>query len=484
MDADVCIAGGGPAGIALARRLAGRGARVVLLESGGLEFDSETQALYEGEVAGADYWALATTRLRFFGGSSNHWTGWCRPLDALDFEERSWVAESGWPISREELEPYYEEAQGVCELGPFDYRPSTWAERTGTRLLPLDPELAETTIWQFSPPTRFGTRYRSQLQAAPDVHVYLNANLVHVGLSPRATSVEMVRVARLDGTQFFVRARAFVLALGGIEIPRVLLASNDVQPSGIGNQHDLVGRFFLEHPHSIVGTLVCRSEPEALRLYEAVSEIPGGGPAAVRASLSLPASVQRRERLLNFNVNLEPLVGPAARARNAAAAATLLRELHGIEARASFELLARAEQLPSPASRVRLGTKRDRLGMPHAVLEWRHHARTRHSMQKSLELIARALGMAGLGRVYSYIHADARSAGAWPELAGGHHHMGTTRMHTDPRHGVVDADCRVHGIDNLFIAGSSVFPSAGYANPTLTLVALALRTADRVQELL
>ncbi|MFC1643189.1 FAD-dependent oxidoreductase, partial [Myxococcota bacterium] len=156
LRASVCVAGGGAAGIALARQLARSGRDVILLESGGLQMEADTQALYRGETRGSLYFALDAARLRYFGGTTNHWTGWCRPLDRCDFEQRDWIPLSGWPLSISELSPYFLGAQELCELGPFDYDASNWAKRTGQPLLPLDEELAETAVWQFSPPTRFG----------------------------------------------------------------------------------------------------------------------------------------------------------------------------------------------------------------------------------------------------------------------------------------------------------------------------------------
>ncbi|MFZ5896360.1 MAG: FAD-dependent oxidoreductase [Myxococcota bacterium] len=474
LDADVCIIGAGPAGLTLALEL--RGLRVVLLESGGFYPAPATQTLAEGEVAGEPYWALETSRLRCFGGTSAHWTGWCRPLDRGDFEARPWVEESGWPFAYDELVPYYHRAQAVCGLGEFDYDAARWAQRLGFSLLPLDKSSLVTSLWQLSRPIRFGEAYRDAIASSPDVQAYLHATVTELHWLPRSQRVELALARTLEGRSLRVRAQVFVIAAGGIDNARLLLASN--APYGIGNGNGLVGRFFLEHPHAAIG-IVLAQRSEAWRAYENVFDVPGAAPPAVRATLAIAPEVQRRERLLNSSVGIEPLQGVPAFSGAAGMTARLLaRKFQGIDAGVMFELYARAEQYPSADSYVRLTNQRDAVGMPRVALHWRHHPHTLWSMRRSLELIAEAFGAAHIGRLYSYMHDGPRRIGAFPEIFGGYHHMGTTRMHADARRGVVDANCRVHGTGNLFVAGSSVFPNGGYANPTLTLVALALRLAD------
>lgn len=485
IDADICIIGAGPAGLTLASELDGCGAKVALLESGALEPDAATQALAAGDVVGALYWALDTSRLRYFGGSSNHWTGWCRPLDPDDFERRRFVGYSGWPLARAEIEPFYERAQQVCDLGAFDYDARSWAARTSAPLLDLDEARVKTAIWQFSAPTRFGRKYRAQLEHSSDVSVYLNGNVVELLAEPGGRRVRSVEVACLDGLRFRVHAQLVVLAAGGIENARLLLVSRSEHIGGMGNQHDLVGRFFIEHPHSAVGVLLCGAEMDAFRLYSGLIDIPGASPAAVRASLCLPPELRDRERLLNVSVGFEPMMRPPSYAASQAdGTCELARQLQGVKLFNRLELTVRAEQAPTADSRVRLSSRKDALGSQLPALDWRHDPLTLRSIRRTVEIAAEALARARLGRVYSYIHADATPTltGVWPELSGGHHHMGTTRMHEDARYGVVDRDCKLHGVENLYVAGSSAFPTAGYANPTLTITALALRLAGMLEE--
>jgi choline dehydrogenase-like flavoprotein len=480
----VCIAGGGAAGITLARRLASAGIGVVLLESGGRTLEERTQALYDGDIAGAPYFPLSFGRLRYLGGTTNHWTGWCRPLDPEDFARQPWVPHTGWPIDATELEPFYRLAQQTCELGPLEYSPEYWAKVTRQRLLPVDPDLVETAIWQFSPPTRFGDRYLPDLNRLEHLNVILHANLVDVETTRRGSRVERVRVKTLEGKQFFVRPGALVLALGAIENARVLLACDHGHPGGLGNENGVVGRFFMEHPHSTIGAVLASFGEQEARLYQDVFNLPDRAPPAVRAALVLPRHVLEREKLIGFSLALEPNVPypPLGKALKDGVQ-ELVTGVQRVSPQRLYQLYARMEQTPHKDSRIRLSSKRDSLGMRRAVLEWKVDALTRRTLNRGMEIFSAAFGKARLGRVYSFCHTrDLYRAGAWPDIMGGHHHMGTTRMGDDPETSVVDRNCRVHSVENLYIAGSSVFATSGFANPTLTIVALAHRLANHLAE--
>lgn len=478
-EADVCIAGAGAAGITLARSLAGSGLSVMLLESGGFERDEPTQALYEGKVVGQDYWALHTSRLRYFGGSTNHWTGWCRPLDPIDFEARPGML-GGWPIDYAELLPFYELAQRDCELGRFEYRADVWAERYRARLTSLSDPLWETIAWQFSPPTRFGHTYRSELVDSDAVHLVTHANLANIGLAPPGRRVERFDVRCLSGPAFSVRAQAYVIALGGLENPRVLLASNDVNPAGVGNQYDSVGRYFSDHPHSVIGQIMLGADFEEGGYTGVIKQ---GDGAAVRFSWALSEEARRRLDLPGISVTVDPLTPEAAGDDlESIGVGSLMEQLHAAPTKYKFALFLRAEQPPTRESRVKLGSTRDALGMRRIELEWRVPAPLDDKVRQAVKMLAVTLGQRSIGRVRSFPHAESKPKDAWPTLWGGHHHIGTTRMSEDPRYGVVDQNCKVHGVDNLFCAGSSCFSTAGYANPTLTVCALSRRLGAHLRE--
>jgi choline dehydrogenase-like flavoprotein len=490
-DADLCIVGAGAAGITIARDLAGSPVRICLLEGGGFEASEASQELYEGGMlsryterpGSLDY--LRASRLRFFGGSTNHWAGWCRPLDALDFEPRPWVPHSGWPFRRETLEPWYRRAAETCEIPPFGDEPPLPAE--GPRAAyPLDARRVATRRFHISPPTRFGERYRREIVEAPNIRLFLDANAVALHADPPVARLDRIAVRAGDGRAFTVRPRGAVLATGGIENARLLLLSNHEQPEGLGNRHDRVGRYFMDHPFVdragrwwLAAPATPAGEPAELYRQTGPDPVVGG---RSRGVFVVDARVREREQLLHGMVQVADLwrwrtdAFDAGVAHLAGAAATLgSGESH--QQVLSATLLCVGEQAPNPESRVTLMEARDRFGLRRAQLDWRLTELDARSVRRTAEIAADALGAALAGRARLLLS----ETDPWPETTGRSHHMGTTRMHDDPRRGVVDADCRVHGLANLWIAGSSVFPTCGYANPTLTLVALAHRLADRLR---
>lgn len=504
IESDVCIVGGGAAGITLARELSASPLRVCLLESGGLEFDPEVQDLYRGEVVGFPYYDPDKFRLRFFGGTTNHWQGVCRPLDRVDFERRAWIPGSGWPFGRAELEPYYERAHTVCELGPLDYGLETWRTE---RAVPFDlpQETIESRVYQQSPPTRFGRAYRDEIRRAANVKAYLHANAVEIETDRPPRTVRGLRVACLSGTRLAFRARRYVLATGAVENARLLLASRKAAANGLGNEHGWVGRTFMEHI-SAVGAIFLPSTSLDRSFYEthAVRGVP------ITGHLALPPDLLRRDRLVNAQVFVRPytvrhtlrssaaLVGAKMAFESGTLDDDLMDHVRALISQIDdlaiqsydawfgaglqgFALIAVVEQAPNPDSRVTLSEERDALGVPRVRVDWRFGELERRTLTRLYETIARAVGQVGLGRVR--ILPDDAETGWPPGARGAWHQMGTTRMDVDPTRGVVDQDGRVHGLDNLYVAGSSMFPTSGYANPTLTLVALTLRMADHLKTL-
>jgi choline dehydrogenase-like flavoprotein len=512
-DYDVCIVGGGAAGITLALELADRGRRVCLLEAGGESYAPVAQGYLEGDVAGDRYPPLRSTRMSVLGGSTQVWAGWCRPLEPADFEPRPDLDGPGWPFTRDALLPYYERAHAVCGLAEFEYDPALWADRLGLEPLLGDGELSHAMFHVRA--LQFGVAQRARLAAAPGLDVFLHAPVTGLEVDAGG-AVQGVRVRPEDGGQAVVRAGDYVVAAGGIENARLLLISAPDPARAPGNQHDLVGRFFTDHPFINPGWLVLDHGPRRLDLYfprPAPNRVPPArdGGALVRATLTLPRHVMERERLpgsaLFFHPRYEAHAAFDSRATRSflelrdslrsravpGSAWTLLRRAatgpHHVAVAVARKLLVRDapaarwrlrmmfETASRYGNRVELGPERDSLGRPRARVTWRVADHELDAMRRSLAAYDEAFRRAGVGR----IEPTLREASAWRHaLEGGKHHMGTTRMHTDPSRGVVDADCRVHGTHNLYIAGSSVFPNTGYANPTLTIVALALRLADHL----
>jgi choline dehydrogenase-like flavoprotein len=505
VEADICIAGAGAAGITLARELAGARFRVLLLEAGGFEFDAATQDLYRGETTGQPYFPLNGCRLRFFGGSTNHWAGWCRPLDPEDFEAHPAVPDTGWPISRATLDPFYARAHPLCELGAYNYETESFRRMLDGEPLPLAGTSVETRIFQFSPRTAFGRTYRAAVTEAPNVRVVLHSTATELLPAADGGSVRALQVKTLAGNDFIIRARIYVVALGGLANPQLMLASRSVLPAGVGNQHDHVGRFFMEHPHhNRAAEFVPAARFRTVPFYERSAE----DVTTAMGVLFLDAGTRRREGLLSLNFSFHR--HPHKDAQGYASLKHVVRSLlerdvpddlgrhvgrvllgldevaGGLKRRVQrrpwydYRISWRSEQAPNPASRVTLSGERDPLGMPRVRLDWRLSEQDLRTIRRTQEIVAREFGRARVGRV----RLPKDDAGhSWSEtLVGGSHHMGTTRMSRDPKRGVVDEHCRVHGMGNLYIAGSSVFPTCGSANPTLTIVALALRLADHIRE--
>jgi choline dehydrogenase-like flavoprotein len=518
-SADVCIVGAGVAGVTLAQQLIGSGAKVLVLESGGLAFTKSLrslptvlsrhlrgeQGLARGRNVGQPYYPLRFTRARALGGSSRAWASHglqAAPLDAVDFVERDGLPDHGWPFDRSALDSFYKRAQQVGNLGPFEYDVDPWEGRGLGGRLPLDEDCVQSTMFQFGLDSAFN-RYEVELTDADNVELMLHATVTKIVVD-RHGRVDRLEGATLGGNRFKVEADTFILAAGAIETARLLLASNDVEPSGLGNEHDLVGRYFMEHPDLEVGVLIPAPNLDVhdLRLYTP-QQI--GANLNAAAMLRLSDDVLKKEGLLNSVIRLRPTnrsaVGQAVRSARtvrrslhhgvptkglvthavgvARGAGSLLR--HGAAKRSAapdaFGLDIMAEQMPNPESRVRLGVRRDRLGVPSTLLDWRLGGHDWHSIRRTVQLLGECMRDAGVGEIVSTVDRDSPS----PAVYGNWHHLGTTRMHLDPTRGVVDENCRVHSIANLYIAGGSIFPTGGYANPTLTIAALAIRLVDHLR---
>ena len=480
---DIAVIGGGPAGISLALALAGSRLNVALLESGGRRFDPKIQTLYRGDQEGVSYVALDGGRLRYLGGSTNHWGGWCRPLDSIDFEARDWFAHSGWPFSLSEIQPYFARAQALCEAGPWLYDAADDPAAGQGKALPLGQGGVYTSWFQFSKtrgdvlPTHFGIRYEQDLRHAAHVTPYVHANVTRLALAPDASHIDHLEARTLTGNRFTVQPHLVVLAAGAMENARLLLASNDVMAAGVGNQNDLVGRFFADHP-------IPRNTATLVLFDGRLPAIYGGGNvtlangAILRAALSPRPEFMRKHGVAGSLTTIED---PAALDETGTAAVVTTAEALGVDASnaRAFSLGCGLELTPDPERRLTLTGERDALGLPRLKLAMRVADADFANYRLTLTELGRQLLAAKTGM----LRLNLKSRHEW--LAGmdwGNHHLGTTRMSADPRSGVVDADSKVHGVANLYVAGSSVFPTYGSSNPTLNLVALTLRLADHLKK--
>jgi choline dehydrogenase-like flavoprotein len=491
LECAVCVIGAGPAGLTVASVLAGAGRDVIVLESGGSVYDPAADSLNEGQVLGDPYAGLRATRRRQLGGAAAAWNTRTPggvgakfvPLDPIDFEPREAVARSGWPVSYADVAPWYVRAHAICGLGPFEYDAK---RRSVTGREPLS-DLESSIVSRIY---RFGSREAllepmlRALEGAGNARVMTSVTALALETDLAERLITRVRVAGRRGT-FWVAARRFVLCGGAVENARMLLASGRTG-QGLGNACGWAGRCFMEHPRDASLTMEPAS-PSAYRRLRFYDLFEADG-FAVGGRLAIGEDVLRREGLLNASATLLPIVRPwvqqTRRVLGPAASQRLVERLfprggHGWSAHPApravlggFRVLLNLEQAPDPENRIVLSERCDAFGVRRAALHWRWRERDEASRRRVLELVASALGRAGLGVV--------RQAPG-PIDPNAHHHAGTTRMHGDPRHGVVDADCRVHGTENLHVAGASVFPTAGYANPVLTIVALSLRLAEHLR---
>jgi choline dehydrogenase-like flavoprotein len=532
IEGDVCVVGAGAAGLTLARELGAAGVEVVLLERGpdggqppspdtavnvGIPYDLETSRSFE--LAGAvQRWRVNTPLGRGFGR--------LRELEPIDFERRDWIPHSGWPFGKDVLQPFYARARALFEWSwPSDDPEQSWDQDLHTGPFAADSALT-TRVFSFGNPGVFPGRVWRSIKNSAHVLALTGAVVTELRCARSPSHVSSVVVRTANDATLRIEAATYVLAAGGIETPRLLLASRHRHAAGLANAHDLVGRFFMEHPHYASGRLVPASRDAfadpahfAIHLHEGIP---------VQKKYTLPEAVVRREELLGatFRFEAKPrsdsdftlryseramtsieaatvLARAALRRerppRTLAALATTVRGSPHVVRYAvnrgrvrigqatkrrpytepqAFWIRAMSEQAPNPASRLRLLRQHDRFGVPIVALDWRLAEQDRRSMLRSQELLEEALTPVG-HRVESLLGARRLP----PALSGGMHHMGTTRMAGSPRRGVVDEHGRVHDVDNLYVAGSSVFPTGGYANPTLTILALSLRLADHLRSI-
>jgi choline dehydrogenase-like flavoprotein len=528
---DVCIVGSGPSGITLAREVSQSGIRVCLLESGGLKPAEDIQKLNAGAVESAYGYSeriLREGRRRQFGGTANLWNHQVRnesdrhiryvPLDSIDFERRDWVPESGWPISRREIEPFYDRAKTVCGIGKLEHRTETESRTKKNR--PWQTEKIESIVSQFGSSDIFLKNYRQELVRDERITVVLRAVLLRLQMDPLSRAIISAQVGLPGGRQFLVRARFFVLAAGGLENARILLLQHHLQPCGLGNQHDMVGRCFMDHPQIKLGTLTPFSS--AVFGQAGFYDQHDFNGQALMGILRIRPEVMRRQKMLNICAVLVPhfknlrangqailhqllVRGPRflwrqrsaehRSVRNGGEPPKLLRRrlleeyysegccgwsrLNGLERRfGEFGVRSLVEQSPDRSNRIMLQEQTDAFGQQKIKVLWRWNELDLHSICQAQQIFREELAKANLG---NFIPMEEATGSPPRRFSSPHHFMGTTRMHENPRNGVVDADCRVHDVPNLFIVGSSVFPTGGFANPTLTIVALAIRLATHLQ---
>ena len=451
-EAQVLIVGAGPVGLTLAQELAGV-ADVLLLESGGFAASAEIDALNAGETAGLSY-PLKETRTRRVGGSLALWAGWLTPFDEHDFAPHARASRGHWPFSLAAIEPYFARAAQRLNLADLCFDARTLAATSGIPL-PLDDGIVRPGTWRLGKPTwHFTEADREWFTSSRGATLLTHVNVVDLGLSKEHNRIRKVMIRTLDGREGVVEALLVVLACGGLETPRLLLNANRQIPAGVANSSDLVGRCFMEHPHFTF---------ESLQL---------GCPDLFVGSIAPQLDAQGRNFMLNFG--LTPKIQQANGILNGRVHVFRTPTMrHDDVPRMGLFM----EQTPNPASCVTLGDQRDRLGLRKLVLDWQLCELDWSTFHQTEELFVEAIEQIGAGRRVA-VPAGARTR---PHVLHSNHHLGTTRMAARPDDGVVDLNCRVHDLENLYLIGGNVFPTVSWANPTFTLMALTYRLADHLK---
>ncbi len=535
---DVVIVGAGPAGISIAEDWVNAGHTVSLLESGGDTASFETQQLSTGELSGHLYEAMESTHIRQVGGTANHLIlkltdkqyGYrFTPMQAIDFEARDGVPNSGWPITLADLDPYYAKVQDKCEIGPYDYSAEYWA-KDQYEILPLPDDLAESSVFMFGPTRKYTIDFPQAVEASDNVSLYKHATVVELICTEDGQSVEKALVRLFDGKEVYFKAKYFILAANALQTPRLLLNSTRHHPNGIGNQHDNVGRYYMDHSILPSGNFV----PDDLKYLNKMGfyDMQGINGTSVLGRIMLKESVKREHGLLNFVSILFPMswnqkdldamyslqelkthlrwnwrkkpkdIGKHLwnlfQGRNRLFRAVYEKVRYGVPILVGLgnggwsrsgenekkyqrlELLSFVEQSPNRNNRLTLSAEKDALGCPKIKAHYEWSDTDIANYQKTIDLLAQAIDATGLGQ----FEPSQSPLSDIKKANGLHHMMGTTRMSEHPQDGVVDKDCKVHGMHNLFIAGSATFTTGSFVNPTLTNVALSLRVSDHVKALI
>ena len=488
---DVCVVGAGPAGITLAQRLAARGLDVALMEAGELDYCDDSQAFYAGEIVGLPQAPCEESRLRCFGGTSGHWEGKCRAFEAEDLAPRPWMPLSGWPIGLAELAPHAPEAAAILDLDACENPPDGPLAEPSDRFRHV--------VWRMSPPTRFGDKYRAEVIAAPRITLGVRATLVDLRLSDDARTVATGVFRAWGGLEptFTVTARAFALCMGGLENARTLLNCRSRVAAGIGNGSDLVGRYFCDRPAVATGNLLLAEAIGHEERYFTPTPALAAEQGLARCALAIePRAVHPGYSFLNLVSTTAGCIAPRIarmldEIRDRRAASCYYGGLEEVAIRLAPDSHPVAvvgislEQRLNPDSRVRLCHSTDPFGLHRVELDWRLTADDYRTMQTATVAFGGFLAEQGVGRLKVrdwLLEDDPRlpELGTGQGMIAGRQHMCTTRMSPSPAAGVVDTDCRIHGMTNLYVAGSSVFPTPGFAKPTFTIVQLALRLGDHM----
>ena len=470
---DFCICGAGAAGITLAVALAQSGKKVVLLEGGGQTYSSESQNLYSGEVVGHDpAYPLAGVRLRYLGGTTNHWTGRCTTFKPYDFERKLDSGLPGWPLAFEEFDKYLKPAMAILDLKPADGFSDGF--NTNLKTKSFEPDL-----YQNSPPTRFAEKFKEELVSLPKLDVFINASVVNINCGQKG-SVSAITISNFKKNARTIKSKHYVLAMGAVENARTLLFSDSVYKRGVGNDSDMVGRCFMEHYNVEMGVFIPNEalwkDREAISFYTTNEFVDETNVGSSNVSLTVLGAEGRTNA---------GRLGPLRQVlKDLSCKYDLSDKLQFVfthQCSGDGVVGTLTEQFPNLNSRITLSQKVDFFERRKVKLNWDMSDSDKSTIRRIAVRLAKDVSELNIGhmRLPDYILETEKRI-----VARGHaHQMGTTRMAANPKHGVVDSNSKVFGIDNLYIAGSSIFSTGGGGNPTLPIVQFTLRLKDHLLSL-
>lgn len=544
--ADICIIGSGPAGMTIANELIeNKKIKVILVESGGVnEVTYSSQSIFEGKITGKLEQDLTKSRCRKFGGTANFWVDNLDnasytavrsvPLSNIDFKERLWIPNSGWPFSYSSIANYYKRAENLLELESFDTNYQPWNDLS-SKELPIREKHFKTEYYQFGYSSTFLDDIKNKLINSSSVEILTNCHLIDVVMGKTQGIVEQLEFLTLQGSKIFIKAKNYILSAGGIENARILLSFNNTYNNKLGNQSGLVGKYFMEHPIISLGEFFPfkKSLIDSATAYDLCYR----DKVLSMGRLDLNENAQINHHLLNTTLLLIPRTKDY-NARSIRSLKRLIRLIKGQNGQnksafstqdvknlmlgiddvcngiinklrhgkhnqlrykvdrggwsllpkpsryfTKFEVVAVCEQPPNSEIQIELKDDLDEWGMKKIKdIEWNFDKLLLTSLAKVEKLFAEEVSEAGLGSYSSWIDKNDDGTLNLDRCYGGNHHMGTTRMHNNPSKGVVDVNCQVHGVRNLYVSGSSVFPTVGFANPTFTIIALSLRLSDYLKQ--
>lgn len=503
LDADICVIGSGAASLAILTKLYNTSYKVVVLEAGGEQITSQNQEPYQVITPFNSFDGANNGRFRVFGGSTTRWGGQSLPLDRIDFTRREWLPNTGWPIHYDSVYKYYRNVDHFLNLDPADYDKDIFALLKEKPLKNVEELQFRFSKW--SPLPNLREQYRKEIEKSANITLIKNGNVTNLILTSDHTAIDSVVYKNFSQKSGIIKSKRFVLACGGIENARILLASNTQLPGGVGNDNDLVGRFLQDHPRAEVGSLVSGKKQQSYLNYFYM------GRTRIMPRFFFSDDFQKKHKILNSSAFVEfytkdddvftiakeiyrkqirgqlsvkefklalKLVKNLPELLLIAKHYYINRKVYTPNARARLNIMTESQALWE--NTISLSSEVDALGMPRAVVKWKLDDKVRHTFLTATEMISNYLNMAGIGKIEidNWLHSESWQA----HIRDSKHHIGTTRMASTPKEGVVDENCKVFGIRNLYIAGSSVFPTSGQSNPTTTLIALAFRLGDHFLE--